>query len=63
MKQMKKRIALAILSLHALASPAFSDEIRKISLPKDAVTIQHKVFDTDIFWKIIPWNDRLFAYG
>lgn len=57
MKQMKKRIALAILSLHALASPAFPDEIRKISLPKDAVTIRHKVFDTDIFWEIIPWND------
>ncbi|MBQ4378653.1 MAG: hypothetical protein II821_05595 [Treponema sp.] len=54
---MKKQIALAILSLHALVSPAFSDEIRKISLPKDAVTIRHKVFDTDIFWEIIPWND------
>jgi len=32
MKQMKKRIALAILSLHALASPAFSDEIKTLNL-------------------------------
>jgi len=42
-KKMKKLIL-------SLSSILFADEIKKISLPKDVITIQHKVFDTARFF-------------
>ncbi len=45
-----KKIILSLLSFFALSSILFADEIKKISLPKGVITIQHKVFDTARFF-------------